>query len=171
MKSAQISIAKAKSDKLFYVVASGTVYRRSDGRCLILRRDPREIVHPGKWASVGGKLEHKDFDLDAPSNIDGDVIAFYNPILDLLRREAKEEAGIELGDTAIPITNKVIVRPDGIPVLLLFYAVEYVSGEVVPEPGSFTDHAWVNTEEVKQYDCVTGVAGEIATTIATFNNG
>ncbi len=69
MVASSISLDQAKHDKLFYVVANVVVYRDSDKRCLILKRDPREKAHPNKYAVPGGKLEWKDFDLQKPTRI------------------------------------------------------------------------------------------------------
>ncbi len=60
MLAKKISLDKAKQNKLFYFVANVVIYRESDKRCLILKRDKREKVHPGKYAVPGGKLEWED---------------------------------------------------------------------------------------------------------------
>ena len=57
MPADKISLENAKDDKLFYFVANVVVFRESDGRCLILKRSENEKVHPGKFATQGGKLE------------------------------------------------------------------------------------------------------------------
>jgi len=49
MPAKKISLENAKKDKLFYFVANVIVFRETDGRCLLLKRDLREKVHPGKW--------------------------------------------------------------------------------------------------------------------------
>jgi 8-oxo-dGTP pyrophosphatase MutT (NUDIX family) len=161
MPAAKISIEAAKPDKLFYVVAN-VVICREDGRCLILKRDPREKVHPGKYAVPGGKLEWRDFNLEKPSRQNGDVLDFENALEDLLVREAKEEANVEIDRQLEYLNSVAFVRPDGIPVVLLKFAARYVSGEVRPEPGGFTDYAWVNAKEVQSYDCILGIPQEVA---------
>lgn len=170
MPATKISLDNAKSDKLFYFVANVHIYRESDGRCLILKRDEREKVHPGKYAVPGGKLEWKDLDLDKPTRMNGEVIDFQSAVEDLLKRETREEAGIEISDKLEYLNNVAFVRPDGIPVVLIKFATKYVSGEVVPEKGSFTDFAWVNGLEVQNYDCIDGIKEEIVETIKIFNN-
>ncbi len=170
MKASKISTEHAKQDKLFYFVANVVVFRESDGRCLILKRDDREKVHPGKYAVPGGKLEWKDLDLSNPSRMNGDVIDFESTIEDLLVRETREEAGIEIESALKYINNVAYVRTDGIPVLLIKFAAKYKSGDVVLEVGGFTDHAWVNADEIHQYDCIEGVREEVAEAIKIFNN-
>lgn len=168
MKAESISIENAKKDKLFYFVANLVVYRESDKKCLILKRDMREIVHPGKWAVPGGKLEWGDFDLSNPTRMNGDVIDFEGAVENLLERETLEESGVLVYDDIKYINSVFFVRPDGIPVILVKFAGKYKSGEVVPEKGSFTDFAWVDGEEVKNYECIDGVEEEIKTTIGFF---
>jgi len=165
MKAKRVSVDQAKPDKLFYVVANSVIYRSEDGRCLILKRDEREKVYPGKWASIGGKLEHKDLDLKNPSRVEGEVFKFNDSIERLLTREALEEAGVAIAKPSKFIGTKVIVREDGIPVVLLNFASRYAGGDVAPEEGGFTDFAWVNADEVEQYDCIEGVPEEIKAAI------
>ena len=169
MPAEKVSIDNAKHDKLFYFVANVVVYRESDGRCLILKRDEREKVHPGKYAVPGGKLEWKDLDLKNPTRMNGDVFDFENAIEDLLKRETLEEAGVELEDHLEYINSVAFVRPDETPVILVKFAAKYKKGEVVPEKGAFTDYVWVNEKEVSKYDCIDGIAEEIIKTIKIFS--
>lgn len=168
MPAKKISLEEAKKDKLFYFVANAVVVRTSDMRCLILKRDEREKVHPGKYAVVGGKLEWNDLDIDHPTRLNDNVLDFENAVEGLLARETKEEAGIDIGSSLKYINSVAFVRPDGIPVVLVKFAAEYKGGEVVPEPGAFTDFAWVTAEEAKNYDCIQGVPDEIAAAIKLF---
>lgn len=160
-----ISLENAKSDKLFYFVANVVIYRKSDGRCLIVKRDMHEKVHPGKFAVPGGKLEWKDMDLAHPTRMNGDVLDFENALEDLLIRESREEAGVKIHGPFVYMNSVAFVRPDGIPVMFVKMAGVYGGGEVVLEKGGFTDHAWVNAEEVQQYDCILGIKEEVAAAI------
>jgi len=169
MPVSKISIDNAKKDKLFYFVVNVVVYRESDGRCLILKRDEREKVHPGKYAVPGGKLEWRDLDINNPTRLNGDVLDFENAVEDLLKREVLEEAGIEIQDYLTYINSVAFVRPDETPVVLVKFAAKYKSGDVKPEKGAFTDHAWVNAEEIKKYDCILGIKEEIHKTIQIFS--
>lgn len=166
MGTKKISVDQAKPDKLFYVVANAVVYRPEDGRCLILKRDEREKVHPGKWATIGGKLEHGDLDVKNPSKTEGDVLVFSDPLFNLLQREAMEEP-----PPLVFINESLIVRPDGIPVQLMIFGARYGGGEVKPEKGAFTDFAWVNENEVNNYPTIGSVSEEVRTTIAHFRGG
>lgn len=169
MPAQKISIDEAKKDKLFYFVANVVVFRESDKRCLILKRHSREKVHPNKYAVPGGKLEWNNFEVSKPTRINGDVLDFENAVEDLLKREVKEEAGIEIQNNLAYINSVAFVRPDGIPVILVKFAAKYKSGNVVLEKDSFTDFAWVNAEEVKNYDCINGVHEEVSRAIELFS--
>jgi 8-oxo-dGTP pyrophosphatase MutT (NUDIX family) len=170
MSADKISLDNAKKDKLFYFVANVVVYREEDKRCLILKRDEREKVHPNKWAVPGGKLEWKDLEIEKQTRMNGEVIDFEDAVEDLLVRECKEEAGIEIEGNLKYINSVAFIRPDGIPVVLLKFASKYKTGEVKLEKGAFTDYKWVNSLEVKDYDCILGIKEEIEKTIKLFSN-
>ena len=169
MPAEKISIDAAKKDKLFYFVANVVVFRESDKRCLILKRDVREKVHPGKYAVPGGKLEWSNLDLKSPTRMNGDVIDFENAAEALLKREVFEEAGIRIKDDLMYVNSVAYVRPDGIPSVMIKFAAKYESGEVRLEKGGFTDFAWVNQDEVKSYDCIQGVPEEISKAVKQFS--
>ncbi len=168
MPAKKIGIDRAKPNKLFYFVANVVVYRDSDKRCLILERSQREIAHPGRYAVPGGKLEWEDLNFKKPTRINGDILDWEDAVGDLIRREAREEAGIEIGHGLVYLNNVAFVRPDGIPVVLIKFATKYKSGKIKLESGSFTDYAWVNASEVKKYPCIDGIAQEIDQTIKIF---
>ena len=170
MPAEKISLTNAKKNKLFYFVANVLVYRDLDKRCLILKRDFREKVHPGKYAVPGGKLEWSNLDLKNPTRMNGDVIDFENAVEDLIKREVNEEAGIEVDGSLKYINSVAFIRPDETPVILVKFAAKYKSGEVALEKGAFTDFAWVNEEEVKSYDCIQGIKEEIEKTTKLFSN-
>ncbi len=165
MPASAISLESAKPDKLFYFVANAVVVRRSDMRCLILKRHDREKVHPGLYAVPGGKLEWQDLDIKNPTRLNGDVLDYENAIESLLRREVREEAGIEIETQLHYINSVVFIRPDGIPVVLAKFAAAYKSGEVVLEKDAFTDFAWVNSKEVLNYPTIKGINDEVEAAI------
>lgn len=170
MPARKISLDNAKKDKLFYFVANVVVYRASDGRCLLLKRSEAEKVHPGKYCAPGGKLEWGQLDLLHPTRLNGDVLDFENAVEILLKRETEEEAGVKIKDGLKYINSVAFVRPDEIPVVLVKFAAEYESGEVKLEKDAFTDFAWVNQDEVENYDCIDGLKDEVAKTIKLFGS-
>lgn len=170
MPAKEISIEEAKKNKLFYFVANALVYRKEDGRCLLLKRSETEKVHPGRWATPGGKMEWQDFDLDKPTRLNGEVLDYLDSVEALLKRETMEEAGVELNNDFKFINSNTFIRPDGIPVVLIKLAVSYKSGDVVLEEGCFDDHTWVNAEEVKKLECIDGICEEVAKTVELYKN-
>lgn len=168
MKAEKISLTNAKENKLFYFVANVVVYRASDGKCLILKRAETEKVHPGKYCVPGGKLEWEQLDLTKPTRMNGEVFDFQDAAEELLAREAQEEAGITISKNLKYINSVAFVRPDEIPVILIKFTTEYVDGEVKIEAGAFTDFAWVDAEDIKQYECISGIPEEIAEAIRLF---
>ncbi|RJO59114.1 NUDIX domain-containing protein [Candidatus Parcubacteria bacterium] len=168
MPAKKISLDKAKTNKLFYFVANVVVYRAADKRCLVLKRSETEKVHPGKYAVPGGKLEWQDLDLNHPTRLNGEVLDFENTVEELLKREVKEEAGVEIEDRLHYLNSVAFIRPDGIPVILVKFAAKYKSGDVQPEAGAFTDYAWVDAEEVKKYPCILGIPEEVRQTVTIF---
>lgn len=169
MPAQKISLQNAKENKLFYIVANVVVYRDEDGRCLILQRSHEEKVHPGKYCVPGGKLEWEDLNVSNPTRINGDVLDYESAIEKLLIRETMEEAGIEIEKDFAYINSVAYIRPDGIPTILVKFAVKYRSGDVRLEKGAFIGHAWVNSEEIKDYDCLLGIPKEIIIAIKKFS--
>lgn len=170
MKASQVTLEKAKQDKLFYFVANAIVYRKSDGKCLILKRSEREITHPGRYGVMGGKLEWKDLPIDSPDHMNGDVLDYNDIIEKLLHREIREESGVEVYDEMKYINSKGFIRPDGIPVVMIKFTAQYKSGDVILEEGAFTEYAWVDAEEVKNYSCIDGIHEEIAQAITCWTS-
>lgn len=168
MPAQKISLDNAKPDKLFYFVANVVVWRESDGRCLILQRSLSEKVHPGRYCVPGGKLEWANLDINKPTRLNGDVIDFENAVEDLLQREVKEEAGVEIDRELKYLNSVAFVRPDEVPVVLVKFAAKYKGGEVKPEARAFINSVWVNAEEVGGYECIDGVAEEVTETISLF---
>lgn len=164
----KISLEKAKKNKLFYFVANVIVFRESDGRCLILKRDEREIAHPGRYGVIGGKFEWEDMPIDKPSRVNGEVLDWQDSIELLLQREAKEEANIDIHPELTYINSVSFLRPDEVPVVMIKFCAKYKSGNVILEKGAFTDYAWVNADEVDGYDCIDGIKEEVKKVISIY---
>lgn len=127
-------------------------------RFLITKRAPTEKVWPNKWTVPGGKFvrsEYKHLPRTSPNHPQ-----WYNVVEFVLRKEVREEAGIEISKPRY-LTDLVFVRPDGYPVVTLSYWARYKSGEVKLNH-EMTDFAWVTAEEAKSYDLIDGIAEEIA---------
>ncbi len=125
------------------------------GRYLILRRGLQKKAFPGKWTVPGGGLETDDY-VNLPPSEAGQ---WYHAVEVSLRREIREEAGLEV-DALNYLLDIAFIRPDGVPVVILSYWTNYKSGEVKLDEDSI-DYAWVTLEEAKNYDLIDGILGEI----------
>ena len=84
---------------------------------------------------------------------------WYYALGNSLRREIKEEAGIEAGKLSY-LCDTTFIRPDNIPVIILSFYAPYKSGDVKLDKDS-VNHARVSYDEVKNYDLVEGLINEI----------
>ncbi|MBI2617982.1 hypothetical protein HYW58_00835 [Candidatus Kaiserbacteria bacterium] len=168
MARKRISLDNAEKDKLFYFVTTIVVYRESDRRCLILKRDMKDDVYPGKWALPGGKLAWDDFNLSKPDMKSNGILNFNRPLEKQVAVIVKEKAGIEVGSRPQYLESVFFVRPDGTPSVLVRFGARYLGGEVKPKAG-FTDFAWVNEEEIKKYDHIEDIDMDVLKTIKLFS--
>ncbi len=122
---------------------------------LILKRSPDKKAFPGKWTVPGGGLETDDY-INTPKTT-GDH--WYFALENTLRREVKEECGLEAGKVSY-LLDMTFVRADGIPVLILSFYAPYKSGEVKLDEDN-VEFAWATLEELKKYDLIEGLLGEI----------
>lgn len=142
--------------RIHFVAITAIVVR--DGKFLIAKRSESEKAFPGKWTVPGGKLVLSEYD-KLPKTSE-DHPQWYNVVEWVVRREVREEVGLEIGKPNY-LCDLVFVRPDGYPVLVLSYWAEYAGGEAVPGK-DLTEVAWVTAEEAKGYDLIDGIAEEIA---------
>jgi 8-oxo-dGTP pyrophosphatase MutT (NUDIX family) len=134
---------------------ASTAIIHHEGKYLILKRSPHKKVFPGKWTVPGGGLETDDYTKTEKTTSDH----WYYSIEKSLRREIKEECGLETGRMSY-LLDMAFIRPDGIPVIVLSFYGPYVSGDVVLDDDS-VEYAWVSAEEAREYDLIEGIAEEI----------
>jgi len=127
-----------------------------DGKCLITQRSKEKKAFPGKWTVPGGGLETDDYINNKPTTEAGQ---WYYAVENALRREITEEVNLEV-DKPQYLLDLTFIRPDGIPVFVLSYYCNYVSGEIKLDDEA-VDYAWVTAEEAKNYDLIDGIAEEI----------
>lgn len=113
---------------LYIVNIEGAIVR--DGRYLLVVRGPEEDHAAGSLALVGGKLEGTDERLHACE--------------DTLRREIREEVGVEVSEL-VYLHNNVFGVP---PVLDVVFLCRYSAGEpAIHDPGEVAEIVWLTAEE------------------------
>jgi len=127
-----------------------------DGKYLITKRAPDKKRFPGMWTVPGGKMETDDY-LQLPKDTEH---YWYNVLERTLRREVKEEVGIEINNIEY-VTSLATVHADGSPSLVISCVADYVSGEVKLQAGETVESAWVSLEEAKNYKLIDGIYDEL----------
>lgn len=141
-------------DKELHRIASTCIIYK-DGKFLLLQRSFEKRAFPGKWTVPGGGLSIDDY-INLPKTTSEH---WYFAVENSLRREIKEEAGIEVGELKY-LCDMTFIRPDNIPVVILSFYSPYKSGEVVLDKDSI-NYAWVTHEKAKNYDLIEGLLDEI----------
>ena len=124
-----------------------------DGRFLITKRANNREAFNDLWTVPGGKLEKSDY--DRPKDTEAH---WYNVIEEALRREVREEVGLEIKNIKY-LTNLTFMKKE-IPVLVFSMYADHHEGEVILDNES-VDHAWVSLEEAKNYNLIAGIYEEL----------
>jgi 8-oxo-dGTP pyrophosphatase MutT (NUDIX family) len=128
-----------------------------EGKYLITQRSAVKKRFPSMWTVPGGKLESKDY-LELPKDTE---FYWYNVLERTLRREVKEEVGIDIQNIEY-VTSLATVHGDGSPSLVISCMADYAGGEIKLDPAESDAYAWVNLEEAKQYKLIDGIFDELA---------
>jgi 8-oxo-dGTP diphosphatase len=127
-----------------------------DGKYLIMKRAASKKRFPGMWTVPGGRLETKDYANEPKETKD----YWYNVLEKALRREVREEAGLEIENVDY-VTSLATIHADGNPSLVISVMADYKGGEIVLQDGETEDHAWVSLEEAKNFDLIDGIYDEL----------
>jgi len=130
-----------------------------DGKYLVTRRSPNKKRFPGMWTVPGGKLETSDY-INLPKETEN---YWYNVLEKTLRREVREEVGIEIENIEY-VTSLATIHADGSPSLVISCMADYVSGDIKLQEGETDQFAWVTLEEAKNYQLIDGIYDELAMT-------
>lgn len=134
-----------------------------DGKYLIVRRSLNKKAFPGRWTVPGGGLETTDY-INTPKQSPD---AWYFPVTESLKREIKEETGLEVGRLNY-LLDVSFIRLDDIPVVTLSYYCDWKLGQVLLNDENI-EYKWVDTKEAKDYDLIGGIWEEIEMTDRILN--
>ena len=122
-----------------------------DGKYLITRRSLNKKSFPGKWTVPGGTLELKDY----IKLVKDTLVHWYGLFEKVLRREVKEEVGLEIKNICY-LTSMTFIRLENILGLIVSLYADYSDGKIKLNEES-TDFKWVGLEEAKNYDLIEGI--------------
>lgn len=145
-------------NKLLHEIAITAIIIKN-GKYLITKRSESKKRFPGKWTVPGGKLEIEDY-INLPKDTE---FYWYNVLEKVLRREVKEEVGIEIKNIEY-VTSLATVHTDGNPSLVISCMADYVSGKVKLQKEETDDFAWVSLNETKKYNLIDGIYDELIMT-------
>jgi len=147
---------------LHRIAITGIIWKLDeDGtrRYLITKRSPTKKAWPNKWTVPGGGLETTDYMSTEATYQNTESPQWYNAVETTLRREIREEVGVEVEDVQY-LLDLAFIRPDGIPAIVLSFYCKYVSGDVVLDEDA-TEFAWITVAEVGKYELIQGIDHEI----------
>lgn len=108
--------------------------RNKEGKYLLVKRSPVKYPEvPNPWDIVGGRID--------PGS----------PLMDNLKREVKEETGLEIVSEPHLVAAQDILRIEGKHIVRLSYIAE-TEGEPTLDGVEHTEYKWVTIGEIKQQD-------------------
>ncbi len=124
-------------DKKWVIVnVEGAIYK--EDKWLMIKRGQGESHAPGRIALVGGKVEEAaEFEISMH-------------ILErTLKREIKEEVGIEVEDKMSYIVSTSFISDSGNPVVNVVFLCKYKSGDArVQDPNEIEEVYWMTLDEI-----------------------
>ncbi|MDP2665739.1 MAG: NUDIX domain-containing protein [bacterium] len=127
-----------------------------NGKYLITRRTLTKKRFPGVWTVPGGKLETSDY-VNLPKDTDN---AWYNVLENVVRREVREEVGLEIKNIDYVISLATLDK-DNAPLLVISCSADWASGEVVLQADETDQYAWISSDEAKDYKLIDGIDKEL----------
>jgi len=126
---------QTKDNAQFHIVAV-KAWIEKDGKFLLAKRGPKELHKPNTWSLPGGKVEGET---EEP-----------NILQKTLKKEVKEEVGVDVTDDIKLVYNNSFVRTDGAHVVMLTFLCHYKSGEAEPIEDT-SKVKWLSIEELKKF--------------------
>jgi len=149
-----MKFSEIKNRELHRIVSTAIIHR--GGKFLIIRRSLDKKAWPGRWTVPGGGLEIDDY-IKTPPTTKNNI--WYFALENSLRREVKEEVGLEIGKVSY-LLDLAFIRPDKIPVITLSFYAPWKQGKVKLNSENI-DYAWIAAAEAKKHDLIEGIAEEI----------
>lgn len=147
------SMIEIKNKEIHRVVSTAIIHK--DGKYLLLQWSKDKKAFPGKWTVPGGGLDVDDY-INLPKTTSEH---WYFALENSLRREIKEETGLEVRDLKY-LCDMTFITPDGIPTVILSFYSNYKSGSVKLNEENI-NYVWVTGKEAENYDLVEGLLKEI----------
>ena len=147
---------------LHRIAITGIIWRQDEEgnrTYLITKRSPTKKAWPNKWTVPGGGIETTDYMNGEATYQNSESPQWYNAVETTLRREIREEVGLEVSDIQY-LLDVAFIRPDGIPAIVLSFYCKYASGDVVLDEDA-TEFAWVSAAEAAKYELIQGIDHEI----------
>jgi len=155
VQAKNIKSAMGNNNQYLHEVAVTAIIIK-DGKYLITRRSPDKKRFPGMWTVPGGKMETDDY-LKLPKDTEH---YWYNVLERTLRREVKEETGIDIENIEY-VTSLATVHADGSPSLVISCMADYVGGDIKLKEDESDQYAWVSLDEAKNYRLLDGIYDEL----------
>lgn len=114
------------SDTTYFVTAVAAVIFKND-KILAMKRAVTKDAGPGLWETLSGRIDKDEDPLQA------------------VKREIQEECGLNVEVNPRPVTAYHAYRK-GIPMILVVYSAEYLSGEVLISE-EHDEYCWVSPQE------------------------
>jgi 8-oxo-dGTP diphosphatase len=146
------------TDPFLHEVAITAIIVKDD-KYLITRRSMSKKRWPGQWTVPGGRLETTDY-TSLPKDTGG---YWYNVLEKTLRREVKEEVGLEIANIEY-VTSLATLHEDKAASLVISCMADYIGGDVTLQIEECDEYAWVSLEEAKNYQLIDGILDELVMT-------
>jgi 8-oxo-dGTP diphosphatase len=127
---------------MHYKVGVKGIVRRAGGDILIVKRSDKDDYLPSIWETVGGGMDDELVPQEA------------------LKREIKEEAGIEV-KVGEPFNVFPIIKDNGEKKIGITFLCEYLGGDIVLSD-EHSEYKWINPATFKQYKSIPSLYIEIA---------
>lgn len=144
-----------KINHLLHEIAITAIIIRNE-KYLLTQRSKNKKRFPGKWTVPGGKLEINDY-INLPKDTE---YYWYNVLEKVLRREIKEEVGINIKNIEY-VTSLSTIHSDGNPSLVVSCMADYLSGKVKPQKDEVDAFTWATLKEAKNFDLLDGIYDEL----------